>query len=61
MMTSSKILKTGQLHEFIARKEARGIGPAKRREVEAAIKTLATTPTRPADRTSYSPSGDGSN
>jgi hypothetical protein len=28
--------KAGQLHEFVAQEEARGIGRAKRREVEAA-------------------------
>ncbi len=46
MLTLSKALETGKLREFIAQEEARGIGPANRREVEKAIKTLATTPTQ---------------
>lgn len=37
MLTLTKALETGQLREFIAQEEARGIGPANRKEVEAAI------------------------
>jgi hypothetical protein len=60
MLTLTKALETGQLREFIKQEETRGIGPANRKDVEAAIKTLATTPTRSEDRTSHSPSRDGS-
>jgi hypothetical protein len=60
MLTLTKALETGQLREFIAQEETRGIGPANRKDVEAAIKTLATTPTQPGDRTSHLPSRDGS-
>jgi hypothetical protein len=60
MLTLTKALETGQLREFIAQEEARGIGPANRKQVETAIKRLATTPTQSEDRTSRSPSDDGS-
>lgn len=53
-------IDTGRLKEFIAQEEARGIGPANRDDVEAAIKKLATTPTRSGGRTSRSPSGGDS-
>jgi hypothetical protein len=60
MLTLSEALKTGRLREFIAQEEARGIGPANQKDVEAAIEKLATTPTQSGDRTSHSSSGDGS-
>jgi hypothetical protein len=60
MLTLTKALETGRLREFIAQEETRGIGPANRQDVEAAIKTLATTPTQSEDQTSHSPSRDGS-
>jgi hypothetical protein len=59
-LTLAKALETGQLREFIAQEEARGIGPANSEEVETAIKRLATTPLKSKDRTSHSSSADGS-
>jgi hypothetical protein len=59
MLTLTKALKTGQLREFIAQEEARGIGPANLKEVNAAIALLAATPTQSGDRTSRPPSRDG--
>ena len=58
MLTLSKALKSGQLREFIAQEEARGVGPASRKELDKAIKALATTPLQPEDQTSRSSSGD---
>ena len=60
MLTLTKALETGQLRKFIAQEEARGIGPANRKDVEAAIKTLATTPTQSEDQTSHPTSRGGS-
>jgi hypothetical protein len=60
MLTLTEALRTGQLREFIKQEETRGIGPANRKDVEAAIKKLATTPTQSGDRTSHSPFRDGS-
>lgn len=60
MLTLTKALETGRLREFIAQEETRGIGPANSKEVDAAIKLLATTPTQSEDRTSHLPSRDGS-
>ena len=59
MLTLSEALKTGQLREFIKQEEKRGIGPADRRKLDAAIKRLATTPLKSKDRTSRSASDDG--
>jgi hypothetical protein len=60
MLTLSKALKNGQLREFIAQEEARGIGPASRKELDKAIKALATKLPQPEDQTSRSTSRDGS-
>jgi hypothetical protein len=60
MMTLSEALKNGQLREFIAQEEARGVGPASRKKLDAAIKALATKPPPPKDQTSRSTSRDGS-
>jgi hypothetical protein len=60
MLTLTKALKSGQLREFIAQEEARGIGPAERQELDDAIKKLATTPPKSKGRTSRSSSGGGS-
>lgn len=59
-LTLAKALTTGKLDEFIKQEEARGVGPADSKDVEAALKHLATTPTRSGDRTSRSPSRGGS-
>lgn len=61
MLTLSEALKTGQIREFIKQEEARGVGPAKSRDVAKAIEVLATTPTQSGDRTSRQPSRGGSN
>jgi hypothetical protein len=60
-MTLSNALKSGRLREFIEQEEARGIGPANTKEVDAAIKALAATLPQSEDRTSRSSSDDGSN
>jgi hypothetical protein len=60
MLTLAKALKTGRLREFVAQEEARGIGPASRKKLDATIKRLATTPLKSANRTSRSSSADGS-
>jgi hypothetical protein len=59
MITLSDALKSGRLSEFIEQEEARGVGPASKRKLDAAIKKLATQP-RPANQTSRSTSRDGS-
>jgi hypothetical protein len=61
MLTLAYALKHGRLGEFISQEEARGVGPAQSPDLEKAIKILATTPTQSGDRTSRSPSRDGSN
>jgi len=40
MLTLSEALKTDRLREFVAQEEARGIGPASRKKLDAAIKRL---------------------
>jgi hypothetical protein len=60
MLTLTKALETGQLREFIAQEEARGIGPASRKKLDATIKRLATTPLKSKGRTSRSTSHGGS-
>jgi hypothetical protein len=59
-LTLSQAIKRGQLREFIAQEEARGIGPVDREELDKEIKRLATTPLKLSGRTSRSPSGGGS-
>lgn len=59
-LTLSEAIKTGRLEEFAAQEEKRGIGPADRRKLNAAIKKMATTPVKSEDRTSRSTSRDGS-
>lgn len=60
MLSLARAIKTGRLKEFIAQEEARGIGPANRRKLDAALKKLAITPQKSERRTSHSTSGDGS-
>ena len=60
MLTLTQALKTNKLREFIAQEEARGIGPIERKELDAEIKRLATTPLKLLGRTSRSPSDGGS-
>lgn len=52
MLTLSQAIKSGRLEEFIKQEEARGIGPVERKELDATIKQLATTPLKSKDRTS---------
>lgn len=54
MLTLSDAIKSGQIQEFIAQEEARGIGPADREKLEATIKKAATKSSRSEDRTSRS-------
>ena len=58
-LSLSKALASGRLQDFIAQEEKRGIGPANKADVEAAIKHLARSQLS-ADRTSRSASRDGS-
>jgi hypothetical protein len=60
MLTLSEALRTKRIEEFIAQEEKRGVGPASKRKLDAAIKKLATTPTQSKDRTSRSTSPGGS-
>jgi hypothetical protein len=59
MLTLSNALKTGRLREFVAQEEARGVGPADRKALDRALRRLIKQP-RSEDRTSRSPSDDGS-
>ena len=58
MLSLAVAIKLGRLKEFIAQEEARGIGPAELKELDATIKRLATTPLKSEDRTSRSSSAD---
>jgi hypothetical protein len=60
MLTLTQAIKSGRLAEFIKQEEARGVGPIDRKELDATIKKLATTPLKSKDRTSRSSSGGGS-
>jgi hypothetical protein len=60
MLSLSQAIKSGKLSEFIAQEEARGIGPADRKKLAAAIKVVATKQPQSKDRTSRSTSRDGS-
>jgi hypothetical protein len=51
-LTLTQALETGDLDSFITQEEVRGVGPVKRKELDAAIKKLATTPLRSKDRRS---------
>ena len=59
MLTLAEAMKTGQLQEFIAQEEARGIGSIERSELDRALAKLIKAP-RSEDQTSHSPSRDGS-
>jgi hypothetical protein len=60
MLTLADAIKLGKIKEFTAQEEARGIGPAEREKLDAAIKRMATTPLKSKGRTSRSSSGGGS-
>ena len=59
VLTLSEARKTGRLQEFIAQEEARGIGPAEKRDLDRLIAT-AVKPKQSKGRTSRSASDDGS-
>jgi len=50
MLTLSEALRTGQIAEFVKQEEDRGIPPADRKKLDAAIKRLAAQPSVPASR-----------
>jgi hypothetical protein len=52
-------IQSGQLDAFVKQEEARGIGPANRAEVDAALERLIKQ-RQSEDQTSRSPSRDGS-
>jgi hypothetical protein len=59
MLTLSKALKSGQLREFIAQEEARGVEPVDLKEFQdLAERLIKDTP--PKDQTSRSPGRGGS-
>jgi hypothetical protein len=59
MLSLSDAIKSKRLQDFIAQEEKRGIGPADSKELDKAIKLLATQP-RSEDQTSRSTSRGGS-
>lgn len=58
-LTLSEAIRRGRLDEFIAQEEARGVGPIDKAELDAALAKAIKSP-QSADRTSRSPSRDGS-
>src|SRR5580692_10745771 len=60
LLTLSDAIKANRLADFVVQEEARGVGPASQRKLNAAIKKLATTPLKSEDQTSHSPCDDGS-
>jgi hypothetical protein len=60
MLTLTEALRTGRIDDFVKQEEARGIRPADRKVLDAAIKRLATTPLKSKGRTSRSSSRGGS-
>jgi hypothetical protein len=60
MLTLRDAINRGKMADFIAQEEARGIGPADRKKLDAAIKKLTTTPLKSKGRTSHSSCDDGS-
>lgn len=58
-LSLSRAIREGRLGDFIAQAEAAGVGPANENEVDAALARLIKQP-RSEDRTSRSPSDDGS-
>lgn len=58
-LTLTEAIKSGRLREFIAQEEARGIGPAARKELDDAIKRLVSPPWKSKGRSSRSKSPGG--
>jgi len=59
MLTLSETMKSGQLQEFIAQEDARGVGSIERSELDRALAGMLKAP-QLRDQTSRSPSRDGS-
>lgn len=61
-LTLSEALRSGRLQDFIAQEEARGIGPVNAKKLDRALRAAGqpTTQKQSANRTSRSPSRDGS-
>lgn len=59
MLSLRKAIESGQIQEFIAQEEARGIGPISAAEFDEAAATVIKTPL-PDDQTSGSLRRDGS-
>jgi hypothetical protein len=60
MLTLREAIDQERLREFAEQEEQRGVGPVDRKKIEAAIKRVATTPTRSEDRKLSSSSRGGS-
>lgn len=58
-LSLSDALKSSQIEAFIAQEEARGVGPAPKVELDAALSRLIKAG-KSADQTSRSASSDGS-
>jgi len=59
LLTLKNAIDTGRLPEFVAQEEARGIGPADPRALDALVAEAAKE-RQSEDQASRSPSGDGS-
>lgn len=58
LLTLKNAIETGRLPEFVAQEEARGIGPADPRAINALVVKAAKAP-QSKDRALHSPCGDG--
>ena len=58
-LTLSEALRSDRLAQFISEAEAAGVAAVDKAEFEEAVRLVATPPQQ-SDRTSRSPSGDGS-
>jgi hypothetical protein len=59
-LTLTEAIRSGRINEFVVQEELRGVGPIDRKELDAEIRRLATTPLKSEDRTSRSSSAGGS-
>ena len=57
MLTLSDAIKAGQLQDFIAEREANGVGSITQNEFDEAVRRIAKQP-QSEDRTSHSALGD---
>jgi hypothetical protein len=58
-LTLAEAIRSGRLSEFAAQEEARGVGPADPRALDALVAEAAKGP-QSEDQASRSPCGDGS-